>query len=138
MRYARIKTVKSKEKYSGKVRGEMEKEEKLPPQENDGEEQSMRDIKPEEASLLKKKLHYYSGEIQRDVGNLVKWLMIAVVVGCVTGAASTLFSFVLKGVTNYRKENGWMFYLLPVMGSLCFCMRSLERKMEVLIRYFLL
>ena len=94
----------------------MEKEEKLPPQENDGEEQSMRDIKPEEASLLKKKLHYYSGEIQRDVGNLVKWLMIAVVVGCVTGAASTLFSFVLKGVTNYRKENGWMFYLLPVMG----------------------
>ena len=33
----------------------MEKEEKLPPQENDGEEQSTRDIKPEEASLLKKK-----------------------------------------------------------------------------------
>ena len=94
----------------------MEKEEKLPAQENTGEEQSTRDIKPEETSLLKKKLHYYSGEIQRDVGNLVKWLMIAVVVGCVTGAASTLFSFVLKGVTNYRKENGWMFYLLPVMG----------------------
>ena len=39
----------------------MEKEEKRADQENDGEEQSMRDIKPEEASLLKKKLHYYSG-----------------------------------------------------------------------------
>ena len=44
----------------------MEKEEKLPPQENDGEEQSMRDIKPEEASLLKKKLHYYSGMCYRS------------------------------------------------------------------------
>ena len=42
--------------------------------------------------------------------------MIAVLVGCITGAASTLFSFVLKSVTNCRKENEWMFYLLPVMG----------------------
>ena len=40
----------------------------------------------------------------------------AVLVGCITGAASTLFSFVLKSVTNCRKENEWMFYLLPVMG----------------------
>jgi glycosyltransferase involved in cell wall biosynthesis len=70
----------------------------------------------EAKSLLKKKLQYYSSEIQRDVGNLVKWLMIAVLVGCITGAASTLFSFVLKSVTNCRKENEWMFYLLPVMG----------------------
>ena len=89
----------------------MEKEEKHADQENGTEEQST-----EAKSLLKKKLQYYSGEIQRDVGNLVKWLMIAVLVGCITGAASTLFSFVLKSVTNYRKENEWMFYLLPVMG----------------------
>lgn len=89
----------------------MEKEEKRADQENDTEEQST-----EAKSLLKKKLQYYSSEIQRDVGNLVKWLMIAVLVGCITGAASTLFSFVLKSVTNCRKENEWMFYLLPVMG----------------------
>ena len=89
----------------------MEKEEKRADQENDTEEQST-----EAKSLLKKKLQYYSSEIQRDVGNLVKWLMIAVLVGCSTGAASTLFSFVLKSVTNCRKENEWMFYLLPVMG----------------------
>ena len=76
----------------------MEKEEKHADQENGTEEQST-----EAKSLLKKKLQYYSGEIQRDVGNLVKWLMIAVLVGCITGAASTLFSFVLKSVTNYRK-----------------------------------
>ena len=77
----------------------MEKEEKRADQENDTEEQST-----EAKSLLKKKLQYYSGEIQRDVGNLVKWLMIAVLVGCITGAASTLFSFVLKSVTNYRRK----------------------------------
>lgn len=64
----------------------MEKEEKRADQENDTEEQST------EAKSLLKKLQYYSSEIQRDVGNLVKWLMIAVLVGCITGAASTLFS----------------------------------------------
>ena len=46
-------------------------EEKRADQENDTEEQST-----EAKSLLKKKLQYYSSEIQRDVGNLVKWLMI--------------------------------------------------------------
>ena len=89
----------------------MEKEEKRAVQENGTEERST-----EEKSPLKGKLQYYSGEIQRDVTNLVKWLMLAVLVGCIVGAASTLFSFALKGVTNYRKENGWIFYLLPVMG----------------------
>ena len=89
----------------------MEKEEKRAVQENGTEERST-----EEKSPLKGKLQYYSGEIQRDVTNLVKWLMLAVLVGGIVGVASTLFSFALKGVTNYRKENGWMFYLLPVMG----------------------
>ena len=65
---------------------------------------------------VKEKLSYYGQEIKRDVGNLVKWLFLAVVVGCVTGAASTLFSFALKGVTAYRKANEWIFFLLPVMG----------------------
>nr|WP_295280254.1 chloride channel protein [uncultured Blautia sp.] len=65
---------------------------------------------------LENKLHYYSGAIRRDVGNLLKWLLLAVVVGCIAGAFSTLFSFVLKAVTNYRKLNQWMFYLLPLSG----------------------
>ena len=99
----------------------MKKEEKCAIQENvtkkqSTEEQSPKEYSPLEESTLKRKLQYYSGEIQRDVGNLVKWLMIAVVVGCIVGAASTLFSFALKGVTSYRKENGWTFYLLPMMG----------------------
>ena len=62
------------------------------------------------------KLKYYSGAVKRDMWNLAKWLFLAVIVGCVAGAASTLFSYVLKAATNYRKTNDWMFYLLPVAG----------------------
>ena len=43
----------------------MEKEEKSVVQENSTKEQSMEEKRP-----LKRKLRYYSGEIQRDVGNL--------------------------------------------------------------------
>lgn len=65
---------------------------------------------------IKERMHYYAGEIRRDVINLVKWLVLAAVIGGIVGAASTLFSIVLKAVTNYRKAHGWMFLLLPVMG----------------------
>ena len=73
-------------------------------------------MEEEKEQKVKEKLSYYGQEIKRDVGNLVKWLLLAAVVGCVTGAASTLFSFALKGVTAYRKANEWIFLLLPVMG----------------------
>lgn len=49
-------------------------------------------------------------------GNLLKWLLLAVVVGCIAGAFSTLFSFVLKAVTGYRKAHLWTFFLLPLFG----------------------
>ena len=62
------------------------------------------------------KFHYYSGAIRRDMGNLLKWLLLAVVVGCIAGAFSTLFSFVLKAVTGYRKAHLWTFFLLPLFG----------------------
>ena len=58
------------------------------------------------------KFRYYSGAIRRDMGNLLKWLLLAVVVGCIAGAFSTLFSFVLKAVTGYRKAHLWTFFLL--------------------------
>ena len=62
------------------------------------------------------KFRYYSGAIRRDMGNLLKWLLLAVVVGCIAGAFSTLFSFVLKAVTGYRKAHLWTFFLLPLFG----------------------
>lgn len=63
------------------------------------------------------KFHYYSGAIRRDMGNLLKWLLLAVVVGCIAGAFSTLFSFVLKAVTRLPARHiCWTFFLLPLFG----------------------
>ena len=90
----------------------MKKEEKCAIQENgtkkqSTEEQSPKEYSPVEESTLKRKLQYYSGEIQRDVGNLVKWLMIAVVVGCIVGAASTAVFFCVKR-SDQLQEGKWM------------------------------
>ena len=65
---------------------------------------------------LKEHLYYYSARISRDISNLIKWLVLAVVTGCIVGAASTLFSFTLKAVTAYRKAHDWIFLLLPLSG----------------------
>ena len=65
---------------------------------------------------LKEHLYYYSARIIRDMSNLIKWLVLAVVTGCIVGAASTLFSFTLKTVTGYRKVHEWIFLLLPLSG----------------------
>ena len=65
---------------------------------------------------LKEHLYYYSARISRDMSNLIKWLVLAVVTGCIVGAASTLFSFTLKAVTAYRKAHDWIFLLLPLSG----------------------
>ena len=50
------------------------------------------------------------------MSNLIKWLVLAVITGCIVGAASTLFSFTLKAVTGYRKAHEWIFLLLPLSG----------------------
>lgn len=65
---------------------------------------------------VKSKLEYYGKEIHRDVTSLAKWLLLAVITGCIVGGASSLFSFVLTEVTQYREMHGWIFYLLPVAG----------------------
>jgi len=38
---------------------------------------------------LKEHLYYYSARISRDISNLIKWLVFAVITGCIVGAAST-------------------------------------------------
>lgn len=46
---------------------------------------------------LKEHLYYYSARISRDISNLIKWLVFAVITGCIVGAASTLFFFYVEG-----------------------------------------
>lgn len=54
--------------------------------------------------------------ILENMSSLLKWLILAAVTGCVVGVVSSLFGRSLSFVTNFRKENAWVFYLLPVAG----------------------
>lgn len=63
-------------------------------------------------------LHYYGKRIWRDTSNLLKWLILSVLTGCLVGAVSSIFARVLKIVTDYRTENHYIFFLLPLSGLL--------------------
>ena len=47
-------------------------------------------------NTMQEKAKYYGNRIWRDMSSLGKWLILAVVTGCIVGAASSLFSYVLK------------------------------------------
>lgn len=63
-------------------------------------------------------LQYYISHIRRDVTNLIKWLILAVVTGLVVGAVSSLFAEALKRATSLRTAWPQIFLLLPVSGLL--------------------
>ena len=70
------------------------------------------------SSRIFRTLHYYGRRVWRDASNLIKWLLLAVLTGCLVGTVSSLFARVLKLVTNYRTENPYVFFLLPLSGIL--------------------
>lgn len=47
---------------------------------------------------------------------LVKWLLLAIVIGMLTGTASAFFLTVLNWVTNWRENHVWVIALLPLGG----------------------
>lgn len=61
-------------------------------------------------------IKYYFGRFRQSVTNFVKWLFLAVLVSCIVGGISTLFSHTLAAVTSCRETHSWLFYLLPVSG----------------------
>ena len=48
--------------------------------------------------------------------NLCKWLLLAVIVGCVVGGVSSLFANCLGAVTGFREGHTWTIFLLPFLG----------------------
>lgn len=48
----------------------------------------------------------------------LKWLLLAGIVGILSGSASAFFLIALDWATNYRETNFWIYYLLPVIGLL--------------------
>ena len=84
---------------------------------------------------LKEGFVFYLDQIRENVTSLGKWLLLAVLTGCVVGGASTLFAFVLTAVTSFRQENGWVFFLLPVAGLIIvFLYQTFWKMMEEPIR----
>ena len=54
--------------------------------------------------------------IRMDLGNFAKWMVLAILIGVIVGAASTLFAHVLTFVTNFRTGHHQMLLGLPVAG----------------------
>jgi len=49
---------------------------------------------------------------------LLKWILIGLVIGTLSGSASALFLYSLDFVTNWRESHVWIIYFLPVGGLL--------------------
>lgn len=50
--------------------------------------------------------------------NTIKWIVICLVVGLLSGTVSALFLISLQRVTNFRDANLWLVWLLPLGGLL--------------------
>lgn len=48
----------------------------------------------------------------------LKWIFICVLIGILSGSASAFFLITLDFVTQYRIQNGWIIWLLPLGGLL--------------------
>lgn len=55
----------------------------------------------------------------------IRWVLLAVLIGIVAGAISSLFSKVLTYVTTFREIHNWVFFLMPLAGV---CIVWLYRK----------
>lgn len=69
--------------------------------------------KPE---FLKKFFHAYLNKIRHNVLLFLKWSAISILVGLIVGGFSTLFAFIMNIMTEYREQNDYMLYFLPLGG----------------------
>jgi H+/Cl- antiporter ClcA len=61
-------------------------------------------------------IQFYIGRITKNIAVFIRWGIFSSFVGLVVGSFSTLFAFCLKQVTNFRQENPWLIFLLPLAG----------------------
>lgn len=59
---------------------------------------------------------YYKRRFKKDVFSFIKWILLAFVIGLIVGGISSLFSFALAFVTDFRENNPWVFFCLPIAG----------------------
>ena len=54
--------------------------------------------------------------IYEDILIIIKWVLLALITGAVTGLVGGLFHMAIDSVTKIRTENGWIILLLPLAG----------------------
>lgn len=64
----------------------------------------------------KQLVQYYAGRVWRDMGNFIKWLILAAVTGTIVGGCSSLFAAALACVTNVRGRYPQLIFALPAAG----------------------
>ena len=50
------------------------------------------------------------------LGNVAKWLLLALTVAALAGSASAFFLFALEWATGWREAHAWLIWLLPLAG----------------------
>ena len=55
-------------------------------------------------------------KVWHNIKLFIKWSVISIITGLTVGAFSTLFAFCMNIATNYREENNYILYFLPLAG----------------------
>lgn len=54
--------------------------------------------------------------LEQNIGYFLKWMVISSLIGCVGGLIGGFFAKCVLWVTEFRMENNWTLYLMPVAG----------------------
>ena len=65
---------------------------------------------------IKEKISSYAGEIWQTGYHFVKWCVLAIIIGGIIGAVSSIFGHALAMATSFRKEYPWLLFGLPLVG----------------------
>ncbi len=69
-------------------------------------------------TFAKKFINAYGKKIRHNLLLFLKWSAISILTGLIVGSFSTLFAFIMNIMTEYREQNDYMLYFLPLGGIL--------------------
>ncbi len=58
----------------------------------------------------------YSKKSWFHISKFIKWSLVSVITGITVGSFSTLFAFMMNTVTDFRNDNKYILYFLPLAG----------------------
>ena len=66
--------------------------------------------------MIKKFVRAYTRKALHHLGRFLKWSGVAIICGLFVGSISTLFSFLMTCATDFREQNDYILYFLPLGG----------------------